>query len=159
VTTESSFEPAEWARLERAPFVAGMAVTVADQGGAIDMMKESMATLTTTTEVARFGGRGELVDEVARSIAAGITGGKALDDFQPGTDTTVREMLIELRDVMGIVRARATTQEGDEFRDWLLETAMRTAQAAKEGGFFGIGAKRVGKREQEMLTALREVLE
>ena len=159
MTTEASFTPAEWARLQRAPFVAGMAITVADQGGAIDMMKESMATLTATTEVARFGGRGELVDELARSIAFEIGAGKVLADFQPTTETTTREMLVELRDVMSIVRAKATSQEADAFSEWLLETATRTAQAAKEGGFLGIGAKRVGEREQEMLTALREVLE
>ena len=158
MTTESAFTPEEWTRLERAPFVTGMAIMVAELGGSIDAMKESMATLTAITEVARFGGRGELVDELARSIALKITGGKELAEFQREVETTAGEMLAELRAVKGIVLAKATMQEADAFRDWLLETASRTAQAAKEGGFLGIGSKRTGRGEQEMLDALRTAL-
>jgi hypothetical protein len=158
MTGESAFTPEEWARLLRAPFVTGMAVMAAEPGGSIDTMKESMATLTATTEIARFGGRGELVDELARSIAIEITGGKELAELQPGIETPAGEMLAEVRAVNSIVRAKATPQEADAFRDWLLETALRTAQAAKEGGFLGIGSKRVGKGEQEILDALRAAL-
>src|SRR5262245_8779124 len=122
MTTESAFTPAEWTRLERAPFVAGMAITVSQQGGTIDAMKESMATLTATTEVARYGGRGELVDELARSIAFKIGAGSELADFQPGIGATSREMLAELEAVNGIVSRKATPQEADAFREWLLET-------------------------------------
>jgi hypothetical protein len=136
-----------------------MAITVAEQGGMLDAMKESMATLTTVTEVARSGGRGELVDELARSIAYKISAGRTLADFNPGAGVTVGEMLAELGALKQIVRAKATPEEADAFREWLLETATRTAHAAKEGGFLGIGAKRVGKREQEMLDALRGVLD
>jgi hypothetical protein len=158
LTGKSAFTPEEWARLLRAPFVTGMAITVAELGGSIDAMKESMATLTTTTKIARSGGHGELVDELARSIAIEISGGKELADFQPDIKTTADQMLAELRAVNGIVRAKATPQEADAFRSWLFETASRTAQAAKEGGFLGIGSKRIGKREQEMLDALRAAL-
>ena len=158
MTTESAFTPEEWTRLERAPFVTGMAIMVAEPGGGIDTMKESMATLTAITEVARFGGRGELVDELAKSIAFKITGGKDLAAFQPGAETTADEMLAELRAVKGVVQAKATMQEADAFRDWLLDTASRTARAAKEGGFLGIGSKRTGQGEQEMLDALRTAL-
>ena len=136
-----------------------MAITVAEQGGMVDTMKESMATLTSVTEVARSADRAELVNEVARAIAMEITAGKVLEDFQPPPEMTAGDMLTELRAVNGIVRAKATPGEAASFRDWLLETATHTAQAAKEGGFLGIGSKRVGEREQEMLDALREALD
>ena len=159
MTTESAFTPEEWARLERSPFVAGMAITIAKLGGAVDVRKESMATLTATTEAARFGGRGELVDELTRSIAIKIgAAGKVLADFEPEAGVTAGEMLAELRAVTAIVRAKATPPEAESFRDWLLETATRTAQAAKEGGFMGFGAKQVSEGEQQMLDKLAAAL-
>ena len=35
--------------------------------------------------------------------------------------------------------------------------AQKAALAAKEGGFFGIGAERVSEREQKMLDTLGEI--
>ena len=59
MTTKADFTDEEWARFERAPFVAGMAISMADPGGPIEALKETMATVKTVTEVAQSGGRGE----------------------------------------------------------------------------------------------------
>jgi hypothetical protein len=52
MTTKAEFTDDEWARLERAPFVAGMAISLADPGGPIEAVKESMATIKTVVEAA-----------------------------------------------------------------------------------------------------------
>jgi hypothetical protein len=43
VTTKSDFTEDEWSEVVRAPFVAGMAITLADPGGPIEATKETMA--------------------------------------------------------------------------------------------------------------------
>ena len=43
MATKEDFTEEEWARLERAPFVAGMAISMADPGGPIEAVKETMA--------------------------------------------------------------------------------------------------------------------
>jgi hypothetical protein len=53
----------------RAPFVAGMAISLADPGGPIEAIKEISATLKTVLRAGEEGGRGELVDEIAREVA------------------------------------------------------------------------------------------
>jgi hypothetical protein len=45
MTSKGDYTDEEWIRLRRAPFVAGMAITIADPGGPIEMAKESFATL------------------------------------------------------------------------------------------------------------------
>ena len=68
------------------------------------------------------------------------------------------EILDELRAVNEIVTDKATPEEAEAYRKWLLESAQRTADAAKEGGFLGFHAVRVSEGEQKMLDKLGEVL-
>ena len=84
MTTKTDFTDEEWARLERAPIVAGMAISLADPGGPIEAVKETMATIKTITEAAQSGGGGELVDAVAKSFAEKTKKRESpMGDFKP----------------------------------------------------------------------------
>lgn len=159
MTTKADFTEEEWARLERAPIVAGMSISLADPGGPIEALKETMATVKTVTEVAQSGGRGELVDAVAKSIAEKSQQRKSLlGDFKPRGTQAGEQILDELRAVNELLEQKATPEEADAHREWLLTAAKRAAEAAKEGGFLGFNAKRVSEGEQQMLAKLGEVL-
>jgi hypothetical protein len=159
MTTRTDFTDEEWARLERAPFVAGFAISLADPGGPIEAVKESMATMRTVTEAARSTGPGNLVDEVARNVAEKARQRKSpLGDFKPGRATAGEDILQELRAVNALLEEKATPEEAEAFREWLLTAAKRAADAAKEGGFLGFKAERVSEGEQNMLEKLREAL-
>ena len=159
MTTKENFTDEEWARLERAPIVAGMAISLADPGGPIEAIKESMAAIKTMTEPARSGGQGELVDAVAKSATEKAQHHKSpLGDFKPRGALAGEEILDELRAVNELVTQKATPEEAAAFREWLLTAAKRSAEAAKEGGFLGFKAERVSEGEQRMLDKLGEVL-
>jgi hypothetical protein len=159
MTTRSDFSDEEWARLERAPVVAGMAVSLADPGGPIEAVKETMAVIKTISEAARSGGDGELVDGVAKSFAEKTKKRESpMGDFKPRGALAGQEILEELKAVNELVTRKATPEEAAAFREWLLSAAKRAADAAKEGGFMGFNAKRVSEGEQEMLDKLGEVL-
>jgi hypothetical protein len=49
-----------------------------------------------------------------------------------------KSVLDELRAVSELLTAKATPEEADAFRRWLLDTADAAANAAKEGGFMGL---------------------
>ena len=49
MTSKGAFTHEEWERVRRAPLVAGMAITIADPGGPIEISKEGMATLRAAT--------------------------------------------------------------------------------------------------------------
>ena len=156
MTMKSDFTDEEWARLERAPLVASMAISLADPGGPIDALKESMAAIETMAEAAMSGGRGELVDAVA------ITAAEKRQQREPSigrfNPSGAEQILEELRAVNVLVTQKATPEDAAGFREWLLTAAKQTAEAAKEGGFLGFKAERVSEGEQRMLDKLGEVL-
>jgi hypothetical protein len=160
MTTKADFTEEEWTRLERAPFVAGMAISLADPGGPIEAVKESMAAIKTVAETAQAGGRGELADAVAKSVAEKLQQRhNPLSGFKPPKGALAGEAILdELRAANAAVTQKATPEEAAGYREWLLEAAKRAAEAAKEGGFLGFKAERVSEGEQRMLDKLAEVL-
>ena len=159
MTSKPNFTDEEWARLKRAPFVAGMAISLADPGGPIEAVKETAAT-TKTVRAAESGDRGELVGELAREVVADAGQRKnPLGGFKPSSGATAGvEILGELGDINRIVAEKASPEDAAAMREWLLDTAQEAANAAKEGGFMGFHAERVSEGEQKMLDSLREVL-
>jgi hypothetical protein len=159
VTSKADFTAEEWTRLERAPFIAGMAISLADPGGPIEVVKETAATLKTVREAAASGGRGELVDELAREVVADTRQRtNPLHDFKAKGALAGQEILEELAEANRIVSAKSTPDEADAYREWLRTAAQEAANAAKEGGFMGFHAERVSEGEQRMLDKLAEVL-
>jgi hypothetical protein len=159
MTSKSDFTEEEWARLKRAPFVAGLAISLADPGGPIEALKETSATLK-TVRAAEAGGRGELVGALAREVVEDAGHRKnPLGGFKPskGANAGV-EILGELGEVNRIVSEKATPEDAAAVREWLLEAAQEAANAAKEGGFMGFHAERVSEGEQRMLDSLKEAL-
>jgi hypothetical protein len=63
MTSKAHFTDEEWTRLKRAPFVAGMAISLADPGGPVEALKETSATLKTVLAAAERADHGELVSE------------------------------------------------------------------------------------------------
>ena len=159
MTSKADFTDEDWPRLKRAPFVAGMAISLADPGGPIEAVKETAATLK-TVRAAEGGGRGELVGELAREVVADAGQRKnPLGGFKPSSGANAGvEILDELGEVNRILSEKASPEDAAATREWLLDAAKEAANAAKEGGFMGFHAKRVSEGEQRMLDSLRDAL-
>jgi hypothetical protein len=153
MTGKADFTDEEWTRLKRAPFVAGMAISLSDPGGPIELVKETAATLKTVT--GGQAGRGELVAAVA---AEAPSGKNPLGDFKAKGALAGQEILEELSAVNAIVSAKASPDDAEAYRAWLKDAAREAANAAKEGGFLGFHAVRVSEGEQRMLDKLDEAL-
>jgi hypothetical protein len=157
MTTKSDFTAEEWTRVLRAPFVAGLAITLADPGGPIEATKETVATLKAATNPPS---REQLLAEVALEVQSmaqqrqhPLKGFKVTKDSAPG-----EQVLEELRAVRGVVEEKATADEAAAFKQWLVAAAQAAAEAAKDGGFMGIGAQLVSEREQAMLDQVRQAV-
>ena len=159
MATKDDFTGEEWTRLKRGPFVAGMAISLSDPGGPIELVKETAATLKTVTEVADQGDRGELVTALAAEVAAEAKERKnPLSDFKAKGALAGQEILEELAAVNAIASAKASPEDAEAYRAWLEDAAQEAANAAKEGGFLGFHAVRVSEGEQRMLDKLAEAL-
>ena len=157
MTSKSDFPDDEWARVIRAPLVAGMAIMLANPGGPIEATEETMASIRTATDPPT---REQLVTDVALDVQTEVQGKRnPLNGFRPdGASSPGDQVLAELTAVQEIVAARATEEEAAAFGRWLVAAAQAAADAAKEGGFMGIGAQQVSEREQEMLDRVRDAV-
>ena len=157
MTTKDDFTEEEWARIVRAPMVAGMAISLADPGGPIEATKETMATVKTATNPPS---REPLLAEVALEITS-MTQQRQnpLKGYRPSKERPVGDQVLdELRAVMAIVAAKSLPDEHEAFGRWLVAAAQAAADAAKDGGFMGIGAHQVSEREQSMIDQVRSAV-
>jgi hypothetical protein len=156
VTSKSDFSEDEWDRIVRAPFVAGLAVSLADPGGPVEMTKESMASIRAATHPSS---QEQLITEAAAEIQADVQEKtNPLKGYRPtsqGTAPVGEQVLVELGAVHTIVVDRATPEEAAAFGQWLVDTAQAVADAAKDGGFLGFHAEQVSKGEREMIDRVR----
>jgi len=158
MTTKADFSEDEWATLVRSPMVAGAAITLADPGGPIEVLKETSAVLKVVTS-SSIEERDDLVAALARDVRGLAEQRKnPLGDFKPRGALAAKEIIDEISRADEIVSAKASHEEADAFRTWILECAQRAAEAAKEGGFMGFRAERVSQGERDMLAQLRSAL-
>ena len=158
MTTKADFTEDEWATLVRSPMVAGMAITLADPGGPIEVVKETSAVIKFATSSSSEQ-RDDLVGELAREVRGLAEQRKnPVGDFKPRGALAGKEIVDEISRANEIVSAKASPEEAEAFRAWIVECAERAADAAKEGGFMGFHAERVSQGEKDMLAQLRSAL-
>jgi hypothetical protein len=153
MTSKQDFTEEEWTRIRRAPLVAGVAISLADPGGPIELAKETVASLRAATLPPS---QEELLAAVALDVQAlAQQRQNPMGGFKPSGGQQVLE---ELRGVNELVKAKATPEEAEAFGGWLVAAAQAAADAAKEGGFMGFGAEQVSAGEQRMLDQVRAAL-
>jgi hypothetical protein len=157
MTSKADFTEDEWVKLYRAPLVAGMGVSLADIGGPIEMSKESLAAMKTAVTPTEE--QGLVVDLSAGLKVVLEEKQNPMSDLKPESGADPRELILdELREANRIVTEKATAEEATGYRAWVLQSAKNAAEAAKEGGFFGIGAVTVSEGEQTFLSRVEEML-
>jgi len=156
VTTKSDFTEEQWTRIVRAPFVAGLAISLADPGGPFEAAKETMATMKYASNPPS---REQLLTDVALDVQAMVQQHQhPLKGYKPTSSPAGDAVVDELREVKAIVATEATPEETAAFGAWLVASAQAAADAAKEGGFMGFGAELVSKNEQAMLDQVRDAV-
>jgi hypothetical protein len=161
MTTKADYTPEEWQAIMQAPMQAAIVVMLASPSGPIGVIQETVAvsrmlaaTMQTPGSNALLNAMAaELKDEEGRKIAAPPRP-------EAGADLAVYKAnaLEGVKRAAAIVSAKAPADEAAGFRAWLVQAASAVAQAAREGGFLGIGGTQVTPEERaavaEVATAL-----
>ena len=145
MTTKSEFNAEEWERVARAPALAGVMVALADRGGTF---RESLALGKAYAAAKRDEGAGELLQELVASPPS-------LDRQTAGQPEQIPE---QIQEAVRTVEAKASPEEVEEYRQFILRLADVVAHAHKEGGVLGIGGKEVSPDEQAALDRLSATL-
>jgi hypothetical protein len=149
MTKKADFNAEEWSTVVEAPLLAGLHVVAADRGGSI---RESVAMAKVYAEVRQHHGQSELLDELVATPPA-VDQQKVRAAGELGPQATQR-----LRDAVALLQQKATPEEVDAYRNFVMDVAEAAAKAHKEGGFIGIGGKQVSEKEQAALDETQAAL-
>ena len=125
MTSKAAFSPSEWQLVLEGPPAAGLLVIAASHGGTF---RETIAMSKAYAEARAQHGESELLDEIVAERPR-IERGKAR------TPEEVRDQSLScLRDATALVEDKATTEERDDYRHFVLTVANKVAEAHREGG-------------------------
>jgi hypothetical protein len=159
VTTKQDFTPEEWAELLQAPMTVTLYITVSSPS-VFGSIKEAYSTAKEIAHLTQSQHENQLLRELAVEFKDRETARKAQPEIESKDPARIMEgALNELEDVKRLLNEKATPEESAEILGWLYQIGLAAANAAKEGGFLGIGAVRVSPNEQAALADLQRVLD
>ena len=159
---KEKFTVEEWQKLQDLVPLAGVMVIAADQN-VLGMLKENGALVQNTLSGANTYHGNQLIAELSAEFAAPGSRWK-MESFanNPYFTTPPEELAAvirgECRDVLTILEKHEDRLEADSYKHWVVRVATSVAEAAKEGGFLGIGGVVVSDAEQEVIEMLRSAL-
>src|ERR1700734_1990945 len=132
MTSKADFTPEEWKLILEAPPSAGMIVVTAQHGGSF---RETIAMAKAYVEARQQHGKSELLDDiVAAKPERDHTHYHSLGDLKQAGMEHLRESVLLLED-------KATPEEVDEYRRFIVTLSHRVAAAHREHGHDVSGAE------------------
>jgi hypothetical protein len=163
VSTRTDYSSEEWKLILRAPLMAALAVVASSPSGPLGLLREMFAVgklvAETRTQTEHLGGS---PNELLRTLVADVATpeGQAqmdLAELRGLAPEQVRAHAIEAcRTLATLLDRKASRDESDGLKRWLVSVAQRVAAAAKEGSVLGLGGTPVSEAEAR---AIREVAE
>ena len=158
MATQKSFTKEEWALLRVTPSFVAVGITAADPSGLYASIKEVIAGTNEMIEMLHANSGLELFVALAADRSA-----VDVPDLEPllGEGSHEQQMqnfkiaaLEHVSAATRVVTRNASADESDAYRRLLVNVARKTANAAKEGGFLGLGGVRVSDKEQVFINAV-----
>jgi hypothetical protein len=144
MTTKAAFSPSEWQLVLEGPPTAGLLVITASHGGTF---RETIALSKAYVEARAQHGESELLDEIVAERPRMERGG------QVRTPEELRDQGLDcLASVTTLLKDKATVQERDDYRRFVLSVANKVAAAHREGG------KQVSPAEEQAIQDITTAL-
>ncbi len=125
MTTKAAFSPEEWKVVLEGPPAAGLIVITAAHGGTF---RETIAMSKAYGETRAEHGDSELLDEI-------VSAKPKVDHTRYHSPEELRDSgLGHLRDAMALLESKATAEERDEYRRFVISLANKVAAAHREHG-------------------------
>lgn len=143
MTGKAAFSPDEWQVVLEGPPAAGLLVIQASHGGTF---RETMAMTKAYVEARAQHGESELLDEI-------VAGRPQVERGKVHNREELRDQQLDcLRDAAALVEDKATAEELDDYRRFVLAVADKVAAAHREGG------KQVSPPEEQAIQDITTAL-
>lgn len=148
MTGKPDFTDEEWEQILQGPPTAGLIVITAQRGGSF---RESFSMAKAYSEARRQHGDSELLDTIASTKPE-------VDHTRYHSPEELKEHgLGHLRDAVALLEQKATPEEVDDYKRFVINLAQRVAEAHKEG-FLGLSGERVSDAEREAIEEIAGAL-
>jgi hypothetical protein len=148
MTGKADFTDEEWKTVLEAPPSAGLIVIASDRGGSI---RESFSMAKAYTEARKEHGESELLDEV-------VSAKPEMDHTRYHSPEELKQgSLKHISDAVAVLQSKATPEEVDEYKKFIIALAQRVAEARKEG-FLGLSGERVSEDEKAAIDEISSAL-
>jgi hypothetical protein len=145
MTTKADFDAMQWQSVLEAPALAGLIVISAQRGGTI---RESIQMAKAYLEAKRESSGGDLLGEL-------VSEPPRIEPKQFESAEQLRsEGITRIRDAVALVEDKATPEETEAYRAFIVDVARRAAEATKSGGVLGVGGERVSDAERAALDEI-----
>jgi hypothetical protein len=125
MTGKADFTPEEWTVVLEGPPSAGLIVITAQRGGTF---RETISMAKSYTEARQNHGASELLDEI-------VSAKPHVDHTRYSSPDELRQAgLQRIRDAVALLEAKATPEEADEYKRFVVTLAEKVANAHREGG-------------------------
>jgi hypothetical protein len=125
VTTKADFTPEEWETVLHGPATAGLIVITAQRGGTF---RETLALTQSYVEARKQHGQSELLDEI-------VSAKPAIDHTRYHSPDELKQAgLQHLRTAVEVLEKKATADEVDAYKRFVIDLANKIANAHREDG-------------------------
>lgn len=144
MTGSADFTPEEWDAIQEGPTSAGMIVSTAQRGGSF---RETFAMAKAYAEARQEHGDSVLLDELVGSKPE-------VDRTKAHSPEELKQHgLARIREAVALLEAKATPEEVEDYRRFVVSLAQRVAAAKGEGG-----DDKVSEAERAAIAEIEEAL-
>ena len=148
MTGKADFTEEEWTQILEGPTSAGFLVILSDRGGSI---RETFSMAKAYTEARKQHGESQLLDEV-------VSAKPEMDRTRAGSPEELKQHNLDnVRQAIAALKTKATDEEIEEYKKFIVGLAEHVAEARKEG-FLGLSGERVSDAERAAIAEIQSAL-
>lgn len=159
MSIKEQFTREEWNILLRVPMLVSYAVAGSDPSGKEGFIQEMSAVADAIIEGEQESPKDSLVGSVVADILANAEDDQRGQTEKLSTSEAKERALENCRRAAELLRAKASSEEADAYKRWVIRVAHRVASAAKEGGILGFGGQQISGNEVEIINEIGEAIE
>lgn len=153
MSMHTDYTSEEWETLKRAPIAAGLAVAYSSDSGSVGTAREESTLLKAFDHPSDEALGTPLIMEIIAAVRAELPAISALD-----SNEYLQVALRTCKDARTILDAKASANEAEGYKAWVISISQHVASESKEGGIWGIGGQRVSAAEAAALNQIAAVL-
>ncbi len=159
MSIKDNFTADEWLKIMNGPGRAGAAVVAASPSGLTGLLAEAQAIAGAVRESVSKEGGTPLMEAMAASLLGTPPDPKDLPKMDAkNLDEVKAQSLDGVRQALWLVSSKGSPEDVAAYKAMIMQVTEKTAAAAKEGGFLGMGGEQVNDKERAVIEEVRNLI-